>query len=170
MVGIEFEVIVPQGEERVSALPPCELCVSIAKQKALEVAATFEDRMVLAADTIVVCDGELFGKPVDYDDAFRMLTALSGREHRVFTGVVIKQGVLLKTFFEETAVEFYSLSTKEKDDYIKSGEPFDKAGGYGIQGKGALLVKKINGDFYNVMGLPVARVWREIDEQLTMYN
>ena len=112
-------------------------------------------------------DGKILGKPADEKDAFAMLKTLSGRVHEVFTGVcVIFANGKKERFFEETKVEFYELSDEAIAAYIKTGEPMDKAGAYGIQGKGALLVKRIDGDYYNVMGLPVARLLRVLNGEI----
>lgn len=113
---------------------------------------------VIGADTVVALEGSILGKPKDKDDAFRMLRSLSGKTHSVYTGVTIIKGEKADTFFEKTDVEFYDLSDEEIADYISTGEPMDKAGAYGIQGYGALLVKKISGDFFNVVGLPVGKL------------
>ena len=113
---------------------------------------------VIGADTVVALEDSILGKPKDKDDAFRMLRSLSGKTHSVYTGVTIIKGEKTDTFFEKTDVEFYDLSDEEIADYISTGEPMDKAGAYGIQGYGALLVKKISGDFFNVVGLPVGKL------------
>ena len=113
---------------------------------------------VIGADTVVALEGSILGKPKDKDDAFRMLRSLSGKTHSVYTGVTIIKGEKTDTFFEKTDVEFYDLSDEGIADYISTGEPMDKAGAYGIQGYGALLVKKISGDFFNVVGLPVGKL------------
>ena len=113
---------------------------------------------VIGADTVVALEDSILGKPKDKDDAFRMLRSLSGKIHSVYTGVTIIKGENTDTFFEKTDVEFYDLSDEEIADYISTGEPMDKAGAYGIQGYGALLVKKISGDFFNVVGLPVGKL------------
>ena len=115
---------------------------------------------MIAADTVVALDGAVLGKPRDEDDAFAMLSAMSGREHRVFTGVTVLRGDKAVTRHEETAVTFRELSPDEIWGYIATGEPMDKAGAYGIQGVGALLVSGIRGDYSNVMGLPVFRLGR----------
>ena len=112
---------------------------------------------------MVILDGEIMGKPADESDARRMLGALSGKKHKVVTGCCIIRGDSRRAFSDITEVEFYPLSDSEIDDYIATGEPFDKAGAYGIQGQGALLVKGIIGDYFNVMGLPVAMLKRELD-------
>ena len=118
--------------------------------------------LVISADTVVAVDGEILGKPQDKEDARRMISLLSGREHQVFTGVTLSLNGKFKTFSEKTDVVFYTITDKEIEDYISTDEPYDKAGAYGIQGKAGLLVKAVNGDYYNVVGLPVARLKREI--------
>lgn len=116
--------------------------------------------VVIGADTVVAAGGEILGKPSDAADAFAMLKRLSGETHSVFTGVTVADLSRSETFFVQTKVTFYSLSDDEINNYIATGEPFDKAGAYGIQGKGALLVKGIEGDYFNVVGLPVAELAR----------
>ncbi len=120
------------------------------------------DDLVISADTVVAIGNEILGKPVNTDDARRMITLLSGNTHSVFTGVTISRGRKAITFSEETKVEFFHLTAAEIEEYISTSEPYDKAGAYGIQGKGSLLVKKIDGDYFNVVGLPVARLNREV--------
>ena len=117
---------------------------------------------IIGADTIVVVNGEILGKPRDESDAKRMLRLLSGTEHSVFTGACIICRNENNAFCDETKVRFFELTEREIDAYVASGEPFDKAGGYGIQDTGALLVSGIDGDYYNVMGLPVGRLYREL--------
>ncbi|MDR1754448.1 MAG: Maf family protein [Eubacterium sp.] len=156
-LDIPFEIITPKGEEKTpEGIAPSEQCVILARQKANEIFKTLPDDIVIAADTIVVYDSQIYGKPRNVSEALNMLRALSGKTHSVFTGVCIKSAKKETRFYEESLVEFYQLSEDEMENYVKSGEPFDKAGGYGIQGKGATMIKKINGDYYNVMGLPVS--------------
>lgn len=166
LITDNFTVIPAVGEERPdTSLPPAERVERLARQKAEEVSGKYPEATVIGADTTVFCGEAALGKPKDAADAKRMLSMLSGREHSVITAVaVVQNGRLAKVFSEETRVEFYTLSREEIDTYIKSGEPKDKAGAYGIQGKGALLIKCIKGDYYNVMGLPVGRVYRELRE------
>lgn len=122
--------------------------------------------MILGADTVVTCDGALLGKPRDEADAVRMLSVLSGSTHSVFTGVALiyraggTEQVL--NFYQETRVTMYPISPEEIQAYVRSGEPMDKAGAYGIQGRGAVFIEKIAGDYNNVVGLPVARVYQEM--------
>ncbi len=120
--------------------------------------------LIISADTVVAVDDVILGKPVDKEDARRMISLLSGKIHQVYTGVTLSFNEKVLTFSEKTDVEFYNLSQDEIEDYISSKEPYDKAGAYGIQGKAGLLVKGINGDYYNVVGFPVARLKREILE------
>lgn len=166
LIAEKFDVIPAKGDENADmSLSPVDIVKALAKQKAEEISKNFPDQTVIGADTMVFCEGRALGKPQDADDAKRMLKLLSGRVHSVITAVAIAQkGHSVKIFAEETEVEFYRLSDEEIDRYIESGEPMDKAGAYGIQGKGALLVKGIDGDYYNVMGLPVGRVFREMRE------
>lgn len=160
----DFSVIVSHVQERLpEGIRPEEVPVYLAQIKAQAVAAEHPDDVVIGADTVVILDAEVLGKPRDKDDAVRMLRALSGKTHTVITGCAILQGGNATTFSELTRVEFYPLSDREILEYIATGEPFDKAGAYGIQGKGSVLVKRIEGDFFNVMGLPVARLKRELE-------
>lgn len=122
------------------------------------------DSLVISADTVVAVDDVILGKPLDKDDARRMISLLSGKVHQVYTGVTLSIGEKSITFSEKTDVEFYNLTDAEIEEYINTSEPYDKAGAYGIQGKAGLLVKSINGDYYNVVGLPIARLKREVIE------
>lgn len=164
LITADFTVIPAKGEETADkALPPRLLVQELAKQKAAEVAAAHPRDTVIGADTLVFCGAEIMGKPTDTNHAKRMLTLLSGNTHTVITAVAIAQnGAVTKVFAEETKVEFFPLTEEEIAAYIATGEPMDKAGAYGIQDKGALLVKGITGDYYNVMGLPVGKLYREL--------
>ena len=115
-------------------------------------------------NTIVVCDGQILGKPKDENDAFRMLQLLSGRAHQVMTGMTVVKGDVIRSVTEVTDIHFRPLSDGEIDAYVASGEPMDKAGSYGIQGGAALFAEKMVGDYYNVMGLPVCRLWQILHE------
>ena len=130
-----------------------------AKARAIEAAA---DEIVLAADTTVVASGELLAKPVDAADARRMLRLLSGRRHEVLTGICIRRAEHVLCDQASTAVWFAPLTDAEIEEYVASGEPMDKAGGYAIQGRGSRFVERIEGCYFNVMGLPVSRVWRHL--------
>lgn len=165
--GYEFTVVTADVDETVPEnTPPYEAVQLLSKKKAQAVLAHNPDSIVIGADTVVAADGEILGKPADSDDAFRMLKMLSGKVHRVYTGVTVASAEKCVTFYDETGVEFYKLSDREVYDYISTGEPADKAGAYGIQEKGCLLVKRIDGDFFNVMGLPIAKLYRELEDFL----
>lgn len=158
---IDFEVVVQNTEEQYPPeMPVDEIPVHIARNKARAVAENFEQgRIILAADTIVICDNQVLGKPCDREDALRMLTILAGNMHRVITGVVIMHNGLETSFADSTTVEFHPLTTAQLNFYIDKYKPFDKAGAYAIQEWiGVTGIKNIVGDFYNVMGLPVSRV------------
>lgn len=179
-IGLSFHIWPAKGEEVISKTLPDEVVMELSKQKAVEVASmvkayeqekkelvTPQDTLVIGADTVVACENVILGKPKDEMDAKRMLTLLSGKNHSVYTGVTIvfldanqKAGVY--TFFEKTDVFMKALSEKEIDRYIATKEPMDKAGAYGIQGKCAVYIEKIEGDYQNVVGLPVARLYKEL--------
>jgi len=130
----------------------------LAREKASAVANRQPDRITIAADTIVVINKKVLGKPVDTEDARRMLSMLSGREHTVITAVAVARGRKLRSAIEEVRVKFRRLRDDEIDAYIATGEPMDKAGAYGIQGYGATIVECVDGDYFAVMGLPLARL------------
>ena len=168
LITEDFRIIPAKSEEVLpEKISPEDAVVLLSEQKAEEIYRENRGEIIVAADTVVAIDGRILGKPADEKDAFAMLKTLSGRTHEVFTGVcVIFANGRKERFFEETKVEFYELSDGEIAEYIKSGEPMDKAGAYGIQGKGALLVKRIDGDYFNVVGLPVARLLRVLKGEL----
>ena len=161
MLGFSDVIVHPAvgKEDPPKGVPPEEIVKALSSAKAEEVAALFnEEVLVIAADTIVWLDGEILGKPHSEEQAFSMLSALSGREHKVYTGVTVldREGELCEA--ECSTVHFRDLSEMEIRRYISTGEPMDKAGAYGAQGKGALFVRAIEGDFFNVMGLPLCRL------------
>ncbi len=169
MAGIGFDVLCADTDE--SFLPgtaPQDVVMLLARRKA-EAVSQFPEaagRTIVAADTIVYLNGRILGKPHSKDEAFSMLSSLSGRTNEVFTGVCIwEAGHGGRVFYEKSSVEFYPLSQEEIREYIATGEPMDKAGAYGIQGRGSLLVRRIDGDYFNVMGLPVAKLFRELREK-----
>jgi septum formation protein len=158
----EFEVIVDDSDE---VLIPDELPEKtvrrLAEEKARNVAEKIQnDALILAADTVVVLNNQILGKPKDEEDAFHMLSALSGNWHQVFTGIAVLDAKTgrCETAVEMTKVQFRALTEAEIRRYIESKEPMDKAGAYGIQDKGALLVEGIEGDYFNVVGLPLCRL------------
>lgn len=179
-VGLSFSVWPAKGEEVIQGSAPEEVVLELSKQKAEEVAAavlayneahseltTPQDILVIGADTVVAYERKIFGKPKDEEDAAQMLLRLAGRTHSVYTGVTLvfidKQGRTGEhAFYERTDVSMYEMSEAEIRRYVASGEPMDKAGAYGIQGKCAIHIQKIQGDYNNVVGLPVARIYQEL--------
>lgn len=180
LTGMEFEVWPSQKEEPAPALVPAGYCTHLSRTKALDVAAqikayndshpeltTATDILVAGADTIVAKGDLILGKPADEDNARSMLRLLSGDCHSVYTGVTLvfisREGrVGEHTFYEETKVTFYPLSDEDIDDYVSTGDPLDKAGSYGIQSGAAPFVKCIEGDYCNVVGLPIGRMLKEL--------
>lgn len=181
-IGLAFHICVSDAEEIVTKQEPEEIVMELSEKKAEAVAGRLlsgavsdfagaevplKDLLVIGADTLVFSDGEQMGKPSDASDAFSMLFRLQGREHQVYTGVtllVIKNGKewSRRAFFEKTKVEFNPMSEEEIWEYIGTKEPMGKAGAYGIQGIGGKYVKRIEGDYNNVVGLPVARLYQEL--------
>lgn len=187
-IGLNFEICPAKGEEIITKEVPEEVVMELASQKAREVAGmvkayeedhaelmTPQDILVIGADTVVACGAEgavgdrqsILGKPRDEEDAFRMLSGLQGKVHSVYTGVSLifldasgKAGE--HTFYEKTDVTMRAMDEEEIRRYIATGEPMDKAGAYGIQGKCAIYIDKIDGDYNNVVGLPVAAIYREL--------
>jgi len=135
----------------------------VSRRKALAVVREHDD-VVIAADTIVVCNGRVLGKPHSEAEAKEMLALLSGRDHQVMTGMTVLRGDRTETVTEVTDIHFRPLSQTEIDAYVRTGEPMDKAGAYGIQGGAALFAEKMVGDYYNVMGLPVCRLWQLLSQ------
>lgn len=191
-IGMDFEILVSTCEEKITKTVPHEVVCELSAQKAMDVWKKVKERqagasegaklegmaqkelvqtekvIVIGADTVVAYDGKILGKPVDKEDAVRMLTMLSGNTHEVYTGVTFcyeENGVAkVHTFYESTAVSFYPMSQAEIECYVASGDPMDKAGAYGIQGGFAAHVKGITGDYNNVVGLPVGRLYQELKE------
>lgn len=160
-----FEIRPPEVDEGFPAgLTPRETVAYISRKKCIAAAEhSALDEIIIAADTMVFVDGTPLGKPADEPDALRMLTLLQGRGHVVCTGVSVCGGGRILTEAEATEVFFRPASQAELAAYIRTGEPMDKAGAYGVQGLGALLVESLRGDFYNVMGLPVLRLSRMLE-------
>ena len=161
MVGLKFIVSTTNCNEVTDETDPEKLTMEIAKRKAM-CARHSEEDIIISADTIVYFDGKIIGKPRDADHAKNILKRLAGKTHTVYTGVCIKKNDDVETFCAKTDVTFFDISEKFIDNYVASGEALDKAGAYGIQGKGALFVERIDGDYYSVMGLPIAAVVRKI--------
>lgn len=165
--GRPFRIIVSDADEIETAdMPPTEVAMRNARAKALAIAATAPaNATVIGADTIVVLDGRIFGKPADEADARRMLAELSGRTHQVITGVCLVRNGQTEAFAETTDVRFKEISAEDIAAYVATGEPLDKAGAYGIQGRGGAFVDSVDGDYDNVVGLPVARLERALDPE-----
>jgi len=161
---VSFQIIVAGTEETFPKnLVPTEVALHIAMEKAKSVQKKAADKIIIAADTIVVLNHEIIGKPVDRNDAITILNKLSGAHHTVITGVVILQNEKTISFTDSTDVEFHSLSRHQIEFYVDNYKPYDKAGAYAIQEWiGVVGIKRIKGDFYNVMGLPISRVVREL--------
>ena len=162
---VDFEIIVERTEETYPAeLSPEEIAIHIAQQKMAAVRSK-TDRTIIAADTIVVLGIEIIGKPKDREDAITILQKLSGQHHKVITGVVINGKGMETKFADVTDVEFHPLTKEQVSFYVDKYQPYDKAGAYAIQEWiGVVGIKRINGDFYNVMGLPVSRVVQALDD------
>ncbi|MBC6974653.1 septum formation inhibitor Maf [Bacillus sp. Xin] len=165
LADVSFEIVVSEIEETIGAYSsPADIVMSLALQKASAVAENHDDCVVLGADTIVTYESRILGKPSDEKDAKEMLQLLSGKTHEVYTGVALISKEKTVTFYERTEVTFWELTEEEIDAYIVSKEPLDKAGSYGIQGKGSIFVQHIQGDYYSVVGLPIARLVRELKQ------
>ena len=187
LIGLPFLVYPAKGEERTEKTEPAEVVKELSHQKAVEISDAIlsgsgknigseelweeaygdsEDCLIIGADTVVSVDQEILGKPVDEEDAAKMLQKLQGRTHEVHTGVTLilikNRFKKIRTFSDVTEVTFYPMTEEEIRSYIRTEEPMDKAGAYAIQGKCAVYIKGIRGDFYNVMGLPAARMMQEL--------
>ena len=161
MLGVDFTIVPAKNEAEIPSNMPIKYGVTqVAYLKAREVFHLFPDSTALGADTVVVIDNEILGKPKDREEAFSMLKKLSGNTHQVITGVaLIKKGKTVM-FSEQAKVTFASLTDEEINDYIETGECFDKAGSYAVQGKSAKFIKKIDGDYYSVVGLPCQKLYQ----------
>ena len=182
--GYDFDVCPSLSDEDLEPMAPSEYVMLLAKKKADEVCNRIiaqdvvrrvkklpERFVVLGADTVVSLNGRILGKPYDYDDAYNTLNSLSDQTHQVYTGVCLiyvnGRAKSSSSFYEKTDVTFYPVSHDEIIQSLATNEPFDKAGSYGIQGKGGLFVKGIEGDYNNVVGLPLARVYHELDDLIS---
>lgn len=164
LIGVDFEVVVSNEEEKPTSTNPLDFPKENASIKALSVSRKMPSEIVLGFDTLVFLDDQPLGKPHSEQEALEMLRKLNGRSHKVMTGVAIAHGgQILKTECEETEVVFRNCSEQELENYVNSKDPMDKAGAYGIQTNGARLIKSINGCYYNVVGLPVARTLEMLD-------
>ena len=167
-IGVKFEIMISDKETDIDSTDPIKACEKQAMQKALDIEEKAalkykEDYIIIAADTIVALEETILGKPKDREDARLMLERISGKKHKVYTAVCVFNSRLKthKSFVEETAVEVAELSKEDIDFYLSKDEAYDKAGAYAIQGLFSRYIVGIEGDYYNVMGLPVGRVYRE---------
>lgn len=173
-IGVDFEIAVSDKETVIDGGDPVEACRKQAYNKAVDIVEksklkySDKDFVVIAADTIVSIDTKILGKPKDKSEARKMLKSLSGRKHRVYTAVCVYNSLKdsYESFVEDTSVEVASLSSEEIEDYLEKKEPYDKAGAYAIQGYFSRYIVGIEGDYYNVMGLPVGRLYREYLKEL----
>lgn len=167
MIYDNFRVIPSDIREYVPRNLEVEKCPEyLACAKTKEISMQYSKAFIIGCDTSVIIDGKILNKPRDTNDARKMMNMLSGKTHKVITGCCIYYHDKSKSFSVSTEVEFFKLTDGEIEQYVNTSEPYDKAGGYGIQSKGALFVKSINGDYYNIVGLPVSRLKREIDSFL----
>lgn len=173
-IGVDFEIEVSDKETAIKERDPVEECRTQAYNKAVDIVEksklkySDKDFVVISADTIVAIEGKILGKPKDKSDARQMLETLSGRKHRVYTAVFVYNSLKdsYESFVEDTPVEVARLSSEEIEDYLEKKEPYDKAGAYAIQGYFSRYIVGIEGDYYNVMGLPVGRLYREYLKEL----
>ncbi|MGE6259570.1 Maf family protein [Heyndrickxia sporothermodurans] len=162
---IPFTIITSHVNEDFSkSQAPEEVVTELALRKAYAISKSHPKSVVVGADTIVLLEQEILGKPNDRNHAKNMLERLSGKTHTVLTGVAIVYEEIIQTFYEKTDVTFWELTSFEIEHYLNSNEPYDKAGAYGIQGLGSLLVRSIHGDYFSVVGLPVSRLKRKLSE------
>lgn len=164
LLGYDFKVVVSEVDEKVTYSSFKEMVLKIASKKAEAIARNYPNHLVIGADTIVVCSDEVLGKPKDKEDCRRMIQLLQGRSHFVYTAVILIYQNQIKKFIEETKVWVTKISDEEIETYINTSEPYDKAGGYAIQGIFSKYIAKINGDYYNVMGLPICHLNKEINK------
>ena len=173
-IGVDFEIEVSDKETAIKERDPVEECRTQAYNKAVDIVEksklkySDKDFVVISADTIVAIEGKILGKPKDKSDARQMLETLSGRKHRVYTAVFVYNSLKdsYESFVEDTPVEVARLSSEEIEDYLEKKEPYDKAGAYAIQGYFSRYIVGIEGDYYNVMGLPVGRLYRDYLKEL----
>ncbi|WP_099468022.1 Maf family protein [Konateibacter massiliensis] len=165
-IGVTFIIDPSTCEEVIEDTDPAKVVLSLSNQKAVDVAARHENALIIGADTIVAKDNQILGKPKNREDAYRMLKLLEGTAHQAYTGVTViekKAGTeRIYSFYSATDVTFYSMTDEEIYNYIDSKEPMDKAGAYGIQGKSAIFIKEIKGDYNTIVGLPTALLYQTL--------
>ena len=166
-IGMDFEVISSRAEEKTECTEPSGIVLELSRLKARDVFAGLSEKekrnaLVIGADTIVSCEGRIMGKPGSPERAYEMLRALQGKTHQVYTGVALVWQDGESSFSERTDVTMFPMTPEETQSYVATGEPLDKAGAYGIQGRCAAYIREIAGDYYNVVGLPVGRLCQEM--------
>lgn len=166
-IGLKFEIMPSHKEERMQGNRPAQVVMGLAMDKAEDIFGQVggiekPDVLVIGADTIVALDNIILGKPKDEADALKMLRFLQGKTHQVYTGVCMMTVDKAQVFYEKTDVTMYPADEEQLIEYIRTGEPMDKAGSYAIQGQGCVLVQEIHGDYNNVVGLPVAQIWQRL--------
>ncbi|MDF2558424.1 MAG: septum formation inhibitor Maf [Bacillales bacterium] len=167
LLNVPFVIDAKEVDESFDAcLSPAEVVQFLAEKKAKIIAETNPDAIVIGSDTVVVFKNEIIGKPTSTENAIEILEKLSGETHQVYTGVAILNGEVSEVFYEATDVKFFDLTQEEIEWYVATNEPLDKAGAYGIQGYGSTLVEKINGDYFTIVGLPVAKLKRKLKDFL----
>ena len=162
-IGLKFEIIPSHKEERMQGNSPAQVAMDKAEDIFTQISgAEKPDALVIGADTIVALDNMILGKPKDEADALKMLQFLQGKTHQVYTGVCMMMADKTQVFYEKTDVTMYPADEEQLREYIRTGEPMDKAGSYAIQGRGSVFIREIHGDYNNVVGLPVAQIWQRL--------
>lgn len=166
-IGLQFEIIPSQKEEKMQGNSPAQIVMGLAMDKAEDIftqlgGAGKPDVLVIGADTIVALDNMILGKPKDEADALKTLQFLQGKTHQVYTGVCMMMADKTQVFYEKTDVTMYPADEEQLREYIRTGEPMDKAGSYAIQGRGSVFIREIHGDYNNVVGFPVAQIWQRL--------
>lgn len=163
-IGIQFEIQVSKADETITTNVPSDVVEELSTIKAMAVLPGNEEALIIGADTVVACEGTILGKPGTPEIAKEMLGKLQGREHQVYTGVTLLYKGKKCTFHEKTDVKFYPMTPEEIAEYVATGDPMDKAGAYGIQGFCARYIERIQGDYNNVVGLPIGRLYQEMKQ------
>lgn len=163
LIGLDYQVIPSDADENIPPCPPAEFVEELSLRKAVAVKKDHPGACVVGSDTIVAIDGEIIGKPTDEEDAFRILSRLSGNTHTVYTGLAVLTDDSTEVLHDCTRVTFAKLSEQEIRDYIASGEPMDKAGAYGIQGPAGVFVERVEGCYFTVIGLPLPKLYRALE-------
>ena len=167
-LGVDFEILAQNADENVNESDPCRLTELLARRKAEAAASVKNDGLIIGCDTVVFAGGEILGKPRNEDDARRMLCALSGKTHEVISGICLILAGKTVTAHEITKVKFSEMSADEIELCIKKGEPLDKAGAYAVQGMASLYIEGIDGDYFNVVGLPVRRLYEMLKTEFSV--